>query len=67
MFMKKKDENKWLCFFEKFIRKNSVVAYELCGLMIVIITPNYSFTHTLNTPEDAKKWLNYLHDELRNS
>jgi hypothetical protein len=63
-----KKENKWLCFPEnRFIRKSAIVSYHMVGLTIEIFTPYYSFKHTLDSEAQVCKWLDYLHDELRDN
>lgn len=59
------NENKWLCFNDKFIRKSAICEYHLINLTIEIYTSFVSYNQTFETEEQANKWLNYLHNELR--
>lgn len=60
-------ENKWLFFNNIYIRKSTIISYRLIGFTVELVTSYISINETFDDVEIAKKWLQYLHDELRES
>jgi hypothetical protein len=60
-------KNKWLEFDNKFVRKSAITGYIRRGSVVEIYSQIYSHNKQFETEEEAIKYLNYIHDQLRDS
>jgi hypothetical protein len=61
------NQNNWLEFNEKYIRKSSITAYFNVGKVVEIHTHHYAYNKLFETYDDSYKYMEYLHDLLMDS